>query len=181
MCVWQGNKGQLCQLRVTNQNLQYFRKTLRLLGAWYTGLRLKCSFPVLYHSSAYWMCMSRRETRGWKGWKALSYQKSLKGEFHTKTHAPLIYPFCHSNLPGRHHFCQSYLYFHTGSTPWAVLPRGQAGRTIDSHYKLGAGQAVESSRYGNTDSFGKNDVYQVGWYDKRGELRVHVFWSGIPL
>ena len=39
----------------------------------------------------------------------------------------------------------------------------------------------DSSRYGNTDSFGKNDVYQVGCYGKRGQLRVHVFWCGIPL
>ena len=52
---------------------------------------------------------------------------------------------------------------------------------IDSHYKLGAGQLRECSRYGYTDSFGKNDVYQVGCYGKRGQLRVYVFWCGIPL
>ena len=43
--------------------------------------------------------------------------RPVKGEFQTKTHAPLIDPFCHINLPGRRHFCQSCLYIHTGRTP----------------------------------------------------------------
>ena len=112
---------------------------------------------------------------------AVSMVYVVKGEFHTKTHAPLIYPFCHINLPGRNHFCQSCLYFHTGSTPWAAPPPAYNGSQLSSRLVLLGGQLRECSWYGNTDNFGKNDVYQVGCYGKRGKLRVHVFWCGIPL
>ena len=42
-----------------------------------------------------------------------------------------------------------------------------------SSWEDGSGSAP---RYGYTDNFGKNYVYQVGCYGKRGQLRVHVFY-----
>ena len=60
------------------------------------------------------------------------------------------------------------------------LSRSQLIMGVNCPYLRGFGQLRESSRYGYTDNFGKNDVYQVG-YGKRGHLRVHVFLPGIPL
>merc|ERR1712082_191555 len=105
---------------------------------------------------------------------AIHIKSLLKGNsMQAKTHAPLIDPFCHINLPGRHNFCQSCLYFHTGRTPWPAPPPAYNESQLSSRLVLLGGQLRESSRYGNTDSFGKNYVYQVGCYGKRSQLKMH--------
>merc|ERR1712082_218928 len=73
----------------------------------------------------------------------------IKGEFQAKTHAPLIDPFCHINLPGRQKFCQSCLYFHTRRTPQPAPPPAYNGSQLSSHLVLLGGQLRECSRYGS--------------------------------
>ena len=90
----------------------------------------------------------------------------LKGNSRQKYMHPQIDSFCHSNLPGIHHFCQRCLYIHTGKTPWAAPPPAYNGSELSSRLVLWerTAQGIPvwiyrllrgSSWYGYTDRFGK--------------------------
>ena len=90
---------------------------------------------------------------------------SVSGNSRPKHSLTVIDPFCHINLYLVDIiFAKAVCISIPGGPPELPSPRGQGERTIYSHYKLGAGQLRESSWYGYTDSFGKNDVYQVWVY-----------------